>query len=363
MLVIQVESRAGEPLASPLSARFGNEGGDIGRGADCTLVLPDPERSISRKHLRVARQGDLYLLRLISSNLLVELNGVPLAPGVEYPMASGAEIRVGPFVLRTREEPDAEPAWDDAGVDLLLPDRRRRPRIVNVFDHVLSGAEGPPAAQTSPAADDAVDDAADAQALLDALQAGLSLKPAAAHTPEQMRLVGAALRALVGGTLSLLDSRNLAKRALGAGQTMSLRRPNNPLKASRDVDAALARLLGGQQAEDAVGGRPLGLGLRGDLHRVVDERVTRVDLDQIMHQQHGHDPLEIGPRRGMLAEDHRQRAHVPGMLRGVLPPRAVDEMVAADDPLQLVDFDGEGDLGGQAVLFWRDSHARHPNVR
>src|SRR5438132_4207147 len=100
MIAIHVVSRAGEALGVPLVARFDEAGGDIGRGADCTLVLPDPERRISRKHLQVAWRGRHHLLRLISTNLLVELNGVPLAPGIEYLLDDGAEIRIGPFVLR-----------------------------------------------------------------------------------------------------------------------------------------------------------------------------------------------------------------------------------------------------------------------
>src|SRR6476620_7929434 len=100
MLVIRVVSHAGQPTATPVQARFGDAGGDIGRGADCTLVLPDPERRISRKHLQVAKRSGRYLLRLISTNLLVELNGVPLAPGIEYGLDDRAEIRIGPFVLQ-----------------------------------------------------------------------------------------------------------------------------------------------------------------------------------------------------------------------------------------------------------------------
>ena len=51
MIEIQVVSRAGAALEVPLAARFGDAGGDVGRGVDCTLVLPDPERRISRRQV------------------------------------------------------------------------------------------------------------------------------------------------------------------------------------------------------------------------------------------------------------------------------------------------------------------------
>ena len=100
MIAIRLVSQAGETPALPLKAVFGEAGGDIGRSVDCTLVLPDPERRISRKHLQVSCRDGGHYLRLISTNLLVELDGVPLAPGGECALEPGAQIRIGPFVLQ-----------------------------------------------------------------------------------------------------------------------------------------------------------------------------------------------------------------------------------------------------------------------
>jgi predicted component of type VI protein secretion system len=265
MIAIRVVSRAGEALVAPLAARFDEGGGDIGRGADCTLVLPDPERRISRKHLQVATRSGRHVLRLISTNLLVELNGVPLAPGIEYGLDDRAEIRIGPFVLQAQAEraaqaPPAHPprpaaAPPEEAVDLLAPARpAARPSVF----HDLLHPPAPPAAH-APAASGGVDllvgdtsgyapaPPPPADDPLAALYAGLGMTPPAARSPQQARLVGALLRASVAGTLGLLATRMIAKRELGAGRTMPQSHENNPLKFAVDVDAALTHLLGPPQ--------------------------------------------------------------------------------------------------------------------
>ena len=253
MISIQVVSRAGETPASPLAARFGPAGGDIGRGTDCTLVLPDPERRISRKHLHVTCHAGRHQLRLLSTNLLVQLNGMPLAPGTEYPLDPGAQIRIGPFVLQTdiADEPTVAARVADS-LELLHPPRdRTRP---SVFDDLLNRQAAPPASAAEvdlvlgentavPASHDAPHGEADR--LVAALYAGLGLRSPGpdALTPAHMKLVGALLRGTVAGTLGLLAARSIAKRELGASLTVPQMRENNPLKFAPDVDTALERLL------------------------------------------------------------------------------------------------------------------------
>ena len=48
MLVIEAIAVRGQPVSESLRATFGEGGGTIGRGSTSTLVLPDPERHISR---------------------------------------------------------------------------------------------------------------------------------------------------------------------------------------------------------------------------------------------------------------------------------------------------------------------------
>ncbi len=105
MIGIQVVSRSGVPLerlalGASQVAYFGDAIGDIGRGADCTLVLPDPQRGISRRQVLITSRADKHFICPIGSNLTIEVDGRPLAPNVESELTIGAEIRIGPYLLR-----------------------------------------------------------------------------------------------------------------------------------------------------------------------------------------------------------------------------------------------------------------------
>ena len=273
MIVIRLLSQAGGAPAAPLEARFGDAGGDIGRAADCTLVLPDPERRISRKHLQVACRNGRYFLRLISSNLPVELDGVPLAAGVECVLELGAKILVGPFLLAVAEAGAATAAaptppaaaTDDAFALLGAPGSSAGASVFHDLLHappldprsaaaleidLLVGEPtgssprmaGPRPANPQPdgaASGDAA--AAEARALFAGL--GLAAPELAARSAAQMRLVGELLRASIAGTLGLLAARGIAKHELGASQTVFQTQQNNPLKFAADVNAALAQLI------------------------------------------------------------------------------------------------------------------------
>jgi type VI secretion system FHA domain protein len=293
MIVIRLVSQADAASVAPREAVFGEAGGDIGRSADCTLVLPDPERRISRKHLQIACRDGRYFLRLISTNLGVELDGVPLAPGAECLLNPGAQIRIGPFVLRVRGESalgrrravdpvtvPAAVAADPAADEALMPlGQSRATSKPSVFHDLLHAPQVDPGAAThlaqagaAQAIDLVVGDpseadqrqvprrastatevpvgglaarAAAADLLVEAVYAGLGIPaPAPAScTPAQMTLIGELLRAAMGGTLGLLAARGIAKRELGANQTLIQMRNNNPLKFSADLNAALTQLL------------------------------------------------------------------------------------------------------------------------
>lgn len=282
MIAIRLVSPAAAALSRPLEAVFGEAGGDIGRAPECTLVLPDPERRISRKHLQVACRDGAYFLRLISTNLLVELDGVPLAPGAEFALHPGAQVRIGPFLLLAEDRPvaghapGARPSLDPkraAAVPraedplglLSAAERSKRPSVFHDLLHPVAaepaaGAPEPrPAAQeldleigeptganAVPAPAAALLAAAPAEALVEALYAGLQIAAPepATRSAAQAELIGALLRAAVGGTLDLLATRAIAKRELGASQTMIQTHQNNPLKFAADTNAALAQLLG-----------------------------------------------------------------------------------------------------------------------
>jgi FHA domain-containing protein len=81
-----------------LSATFDELGGTIGRADTNQLVLPDPERTISRVHAQVAfRNGGFALVDRGSNPVLI--NGRALGNGSEAPLKAGDQVQIGGYVL------------------------------------------------------------------------------------------------------------------------------------------------------------------------------------------------------------------------------------------------------------------------
>jgi len=101
-----------ETLAEPIAIAFGPAGGTIGRANDCTLVLPDQQRAISRVHARIEFRGGDYLLCDLGSNPSV-LNQRALGGTREARLADGDRLLIGPYLL---EVSLGEPAAGAGGV-------------------------------------------------------------------------------------------------------------------------------------------------------------------------------------------------------------------------------------------------------
>jgi type VI secretion system FHA domain protein len=97
MIVLTVLSYNGE-RAQGLSAQFDELGGTIGRADNNQLVLPDPERTISRVHARVVYRAGRYAIVDNGSNP-ISLNGIPAGAGREHPLNPGDEVQIGGYVL------------------------------------------------------------------------------------------------------------------------------------------------------------------------------------------------------------------------------------------------------------------------
>jgi FHA domain-containing protein len=254
MIGIQVVSWAGATPSKPTTAWFGAAGGDIGRSAECTLPLPDPERHISRRHAMVALRQGRYVLQSLSANVALVLEGVTLAPGDEAPLAAGMRISLGAYTLQVLDEPES----------LSLPPRAVAAPATTEPPAPVSPAAAKPLAAAAPEPASAMpsdNERAEVDfvvgetgamerpglaALSDwarALQQGLGVATGGLK-PEHAQRVGELLRAMTRGTLELLTARMVAKRELGAAATQLRTRENNPLKFSPDVDAALSHLLG-----------------------------------------------------------------------------------------------------------------------
>lgn len=78
---------------------FDQAGGSIGRGAECDLVLPDPDRRVSRLQARISFSGGQYLVVNASTSNPMYVNGVELVPGSTRVIVDGDELRAGSYVL------------------------------------------------------------------------------------------------------------------------------------------------------------------------------------------------------------------------------------------------------------------------
>ncbi len=70
----------------------------IGRGAECDLVLP--ERQVSREHIRIYREGDVYYLEDLDSKNGTWVNGRQIK-NTRVPLKDGDEIQIALVVKIT----------------------------------------------------------------------------------------------------------------------------------------------------------------------------------------------------------------------------------------------------------------------
>ena len=108
MIVLTVLSYSGLP-AEGLSARFDELGGSIGRADTNQLVLPDPERSISRLHARVVFRGGRYAI-VDNGNNPIGVNGTALPSGREQVIQPGDQVQIGSYLLAVSQADIAKPS-------------------------------------------------------------------------------------------------------------------------------------------------------------------------------------------------------------------------------------------------------------
>lgn len=176
MIVLAVKSYNGA-ATDPLQARFDAAGGTVGRADGNRLVLPDPDRTVSRVHAALSlREGAVFIEDRGSNPVLV--NGVALGQGLSMPLAPGDELQIGGYVIDVQAEaPAPAPAalppipddWDpfataprlranvklppapvpDASATIVmpasqLPEGQQAPSLDALFD-LPAPAAGPPA--------------------------------------------------------------------------------------------------------------------------------------------------------------------------------------------------------------------------
>ncbi|WP_338415410.1 type VI secretion system-associated FHA domain protein TagH [uncultured Sphaerotilus sp.] len=99
-LLIRAVSLAGQPLTQPITGIFDDRVGTIGRAETCTLMLPDPERHISRVQAEVSRDERGYSVRNVSHANPIVVNGRPVPSGRSVLLSDGDDLQIGSYLLR-----------------------------------------------------------------------------------------------------------------------------------------------------------------------------------------------------------------------------------------------------------------------
>src|SRR5260370_24328810 len=99
-LRLRVVSEHSTRLGTLATKIFGVHGGTIGRATDNEWILPDPERYLSGKHVRVDFRAGAYILVDTSSNGTY-INGaqIPLGKYHDYTLKDGDYLRLGEYEL------------------------------------------------------------------------------------------------------------------------------------------------------------------------------------------------------------------------------------------------------------------------
>ncbi len=118
MISISALSYRGAPV-EPLAARFDEAGGSIGRADINRLILPDPERTVSRVHAEVVHQGRGEFAIVNRGGNPIGLNGQPLETGGRARLGVDDELRIGAYVLRVAAAASSAipPDWDPFAID------------------------------------------------------------------------------------------------------------------------------------------------------------------------------------------------------------------------------------------------------
>lgn len=123
MMKIRVVAFHGQPLPHAISHDFDEQGGTIGRAETNQLALPDPQRHISRLQARVVCRGGQYEIINQGANP-INVNGHAIGNGSSMPIASGARIEVGGYLM---EAVAPSPAQAQPSQDVTLAPEAFKP--------------------------------------------------------------------------------------------------------------------------------------------------------------------------------------------------------------------------------------------
>lgn len=120
-LVLQGRTLNDEPLSQPLTGRFDERGGTVGRSDNATFTLPDPERLISRVQAQILFGDEGYWIEQVSTANSTLHNGRALSAGMRVLLSEGDELRMGGYTLIAAFESDEASATVLRGRTVIVP--------------------------------------------------------------------------------------------------------------------------------------------------------------------------------------------------------------------------------------------------
>ena len=99
-VLIRVVRHMGVAPDAEIKAVFGRAGGTLGRSVECALVLPDPQKYISRVQAEVAWSDDAFFLVDRGTVNSTQVNGSEVGSGQRVELHDGDELYIGDYVLR-----------------------------------------------------------------------------------------------------------------------------------------------------------------------------------------------------------------------------------------------------------------------
>ena len=238
LLILSVVARPDAAEVFPIVASFDAGGGLIGRADTARMVLPDPQRTVSRFHAHVSFENGQFKIEDMGSTNPAAINNEPLAAGQRVAVYSGDRLRIGGYTIAV----EISDSFSSPGASLPAAEMAAALASEEIFAHTRTSKREPTAAVEAPVVPRGRLRTED---LWRAFQegAGTPLELPNGLRPETMWMLGSMMKALVAGVRRLMLLRSLAKQELDADTSQLRPRQNNPLKFATDDARALVSLL------------------------------------------------------------------------------------------------------------------------
>lgn len=226
------------------------QGGSIGRSLDCTWVLKDPQRVVSRLHARVhVENSQCHWTDLGTNSTLV--NGKSMPQNQSVPLSPGDVLRIGDYSIILKK---AAANWN--GFEDLIPKPEidpleswlPQPSSSVDIDDLLAAIDMP-----LPPVESEIEENVSllaqrmyvgSQQVDSAVRGIAAEQPTTPSTIQDIEKLHHLLGICVQGCMQLLSARRIFQEETGSKLTSISAKGNNPLKFSASSAEALGKLLG-----------------------------------------------------------------------------------------------------------------------